>query len=458
MSPYMKIYLVGGAVRDKLLGLPVQDRDYVVVGSTPEEMTAKGFKPVGADFPVFLHPVTKEEYALARTERKSGHGYKGFTIYAAPDVTLEEDLRRRDLTINAMAEDEQGNLIDPFHGAEDLRNGVLRHVSEAFAEDPVRVLRVARFAARFAVRGFADGTEAVPGHPWPSRHSRILRILRISDGAARQGRRGSGSAERGFHVAPETNQLMQNMVASGEIDHLVAERVWAELERALGEDRPSHFFEVLRGCGALRRLFPEIEALYGVPQPEKHHPEVDTGVHVMMVLDQAARLSADGRVRFAALMHDLGKGTTLKEEWPQHIGHEERGVDLVKNLCQRFRVPNDYRDLAVITARFHAHCHRIAELRPATVVDTLESMDAFRRPERVDLFVSACEADFRGRTGLEDRPYPQAALFRNCFAAARLVDTAAVAAAGNPGPEIGARIREARIAAVRQVLSLANPS
>ena len=428
----MKIYLVGGAVRDKLLGLPVQDRDYVVVGSTPEEMTAKGFKPVGADFPVFLHPVTKEEYALARTERKSGHGYKGFTIYAAPDVTLEEDLRRRDLTINAMAEDEQGNLIDPFHGAEDLRNGLLRHVSDAFAEDPVRVLRVARFAARFAARGFADGTEArAAGHGWPG---------------------------CGFRVAPETNQLMQKMVASGEVDHLVAERVWTELERALGEDRPSHFFEVLRGCGALKRLFPEIEALYGVPQPEKHHPEVDTGVHVMMVLDQAAKLSNDGRVRFAALMHDLGKGTTPKEEWPQHIGHEERGVGLVKNLCQRFRVPNEYRDLAVITTRFHAHCHRIAELRPATAVDTLEAMDAFRRPERVDLFVAACEADFRGRTGLEDRPYPQAALFRNCFAAARAVDTAAVAAAGSPGPEIGVRIREARIAAVRQVLSLADPS
>jgi tRNA nucleotidyltransferase (CCA-adding enzyme) len=410
----MKTYLVGGAVRDKLLGLPVQDRDYVVVGSTPEEMTAKGFKPVGADFPVFLHPVTKEEYALARTERKSGHGYKGFTIYAAPDVTLEEDLRRRDLTINAMAEDESGHLADPFHGAEDLRNGLLRHVSDAFAEDPVRVLRVARFAARFAARG--------------------------------------------FHVAPETNRLMQKMVSSGEVDHLVAERVWTELERALGEDRPSHFLEVLRGCGALKRLFPEIEALYGVPQPEKHHPEVDTGVHVMMVLDQAAKLSADGRVRFAALMHDLGKGTTPPAEWPQHIGHEERGAELVKNLCQRFRVPNEYRDLAVITARFHAHCHKIAELRPATVVDTLEAMDAFRRPERVGLFVSACEADFRGRTGYEDRPYPPAALFCNCFAAARSVDTAAVAAAGSLGPEIGARIREARIAAVRQVLSLANPS
>jgi tRNA nucleotidyltransferase (CCA-adding enzyme) len=406
----MNIYLVGGAVRDKLLGLPVQDRDHVVVGGTPDEMVAQGFKPVGADFPVFLHPVTKEEYALARTERKSGHGYKGFKVYAAPDVTLEDDLKRRDLTINAMAEDEQGKLVDPFGGAEDLRNGVLRHVSPAFAEDPVRILRVARFAARYA--------------KW------------------------------GFHVAHGTNQLMRQMAESGEVDHLVAERVWTELDRALGEDKPSRFFEVLRGCGALARLFPEIDALFGVPQPEKHHPEVDTGVHIMLVLDAAAKLSPDTRVRFAALMHDLGKGNTPKEEWPQHIGHEERGVELVKNFCQRFRVPNEHRDLALIAARFHAHCHKIAELRPATVVDTLEAMDAFRRPERVDLFVIACEADFRGRHGSEDKPYPQAGLFRNVFAAARAVDTAAIAAGGGQGPDIGARIREARIAAVRQVLSL----
>jgi len=405
----MKIYLVGGAVRDRLLGLPVQDRDYVVVGSTPDEMVAKGFKPVGADFPVFLHPETKEEYALARTERKSGHGYKGFTVYSAPDVTLEDDLRRRDLTINAMAEDETGQLIDPFGGADDLRQGTLRHVSPAFAEDPVRILRVARFAARYG--------------KW------------------------------GFHVAHGTNKLMRQMVESGEVDHLVPERVWQEFERALGEDRPSRFFEVLRGCGALARLFPEIDALFGVPQPEKHHPEVDTGVHVMLVLDAAAKLSPDARVRFAALMHDLGKGVTPKDEWPQHVGHEERGVELVKNFCQRFRVPNEYRDLAFVTARYHAHCHRIAELRPATVVDTLEAMDAFRRPERVDMFVTACEADFRGRAGIGDQPYPQAGLFRRVHAAARAVDTAAIAAAGGAGPDIGARIREQRIAAVRQVLS-----
>jgi len=408
----MKIYLVGGAVRDKLLGLPVQDRDHVVVGATPEEMTALGFKPVGADFPVFLHPETKEEYALARTERKQGHGYKGFKVYSAPDVTLEDDLERRDLTINAMAEDEAGRLIDPFKGAEDLRQGVLRHVSPAFAEDPVRILRVARFAARFA--------------KW------------------------------GFHVAHGTNKLMRQMVDSGEVDHLVAERVWAELERALSEDRPSRFFGVLRGCGALARLFPEIDALFGVPQPEKHHPEVDAGVHVMLVLDAAAKLSPDTRVRFAALMHDLGKGTTPSAEWPQHIGHEERGAGLVKNFCQRFRVPNEYRDLALITARYHAHCHKVAELRPATIVDTLEAMDAFRRPERVDQFVTACEADFRGRAGTEDKPYPPAGLFRRVHAAARAVDTAAIAAQGGQGPDIGARIREQRIAAVRQVLSVSN--
>ena len=404
----MKIYLVGGAVRDKLLGLPVQDRDYVVVGATPEQMVAQGFKPVGADFPVFLHPETKAEYALARTERKSGHGYKGFTVYAAPDVTLEDDLKRRDLTINAMAEDEAGQLVDPYGGAVDLRNGVLRHVSEAFAEDPVRVLRVARFAARYA--------------KW------------------------------GFRVAHVTNTLMKEMVAAGEIDHLVAERVWAELERALAEDTPSRFFTVLRGCGALVRLFPEIDALFGVPQPEKHHPEIDTGAHAMLVVDAAAKLSPDPRVRFAALMHDVGKGATPSTEWPRHIGHEERGADMVRALCQRFRIPNEYRDLGVLAARFHGHCHRIDELRAATLVDTFEAMDAFRKPQRIEQFVLACEADYRGRTGHEMRPYPQGEKFRNAFAAARDIDTAALAA-GASGPQVGARIREARIGAVKRVLS-----
>jgi tRNA nucleotidyltransferase (CCA-adding enzyme) len=407
----MKIYLVGGAVRDKLLGLPpVQDRDYVVVGATPEQMVAQGFKPVGADFPVFLHPQTKEEYALARTERKSGHGYRGFTVYSAPDVTLEDDLRRRDLSINAMAEDEAGNLIDPYGGADDLRRGVLRHVSPAFAEDPVRILRVARFAARLAARN--------------------------------------------FHVAPATLELMRAMVASGEVDHLVAERVWEELRRALGEATPSRFIQVLRECGAHARLFPEIEALFGVPQPSMHHPEVDTGVHILLVLDAAARLTTDTRARFAALMHDLGKGTTPKAEWPQHIGHEDRGAQLVREFCERFRVPNEYRDLAVIAARFHGHCHKVMELRAATLVDTFEAMDLFRRPERAELFVLACEADFRGRTGLDERPYPQAGQFLRAFGAARGVDTAALAAGEKNGPEIGVKIRAARIGAVRQVLSL----
>ena len=404
----MKIYLVGGAVRDKLLGLPVKDRDYVVVGATPKQMTAQGFKPVGADFPVFLHPQTKEEYALARTERKSGRGYKGFTVYAAPDVTLEDDLTRRDLTINAMAEDETGKLVDPFHGADDLKRGILRHVSPAFGEDPVRILRVARFAARYA--------------------------------------------DRGFRVADETAALMRGMVENGEVDHLVAERVWQELEGALGAKVPSRFFEVLRECGALKRLFPELERLYGVPQPEKHHPEIDTGVHTMMVLDAAAKLTPDARVRFAALMHDLGKGTTPKSEWPQHIGHEERGAEMIRELARRFRVPNDYRDLAVLMARLHGNGHRAEELRPGTLLKTLEALDVFRRPERLEQFVLACEADFRGRTGHAERDYPQANIWRQAFKAARSVDTSVLAGSGS-GPEIAERLRQLRITAIRQVVS-----
>ncbi len=396
----MEIYLVGGAVRDKLLGLPVKDRDWVVVGATPEAMTALGYKIVGADFPVFLHPETKEEYALARTERKSGQGYKGFTVYAGPDVTLEQDLARRDLTINAMAEDASGRLIDLFDGAADLKRGILRHVAPAFAEDPLRVLRVARFAARF-----------------------------------------------GYPVAHETQLLMRTLVEAGEMESLVAERVWAELERALGEKQPVRFFEVLRECGALQRLLPELDALFGVPQPPEHHPEIDTGVHVLMVLAQATRLSADARVRFAALTHDLGKGTTPANEWPKHIGHETRGIALVRNLCNRLRVPNEYRDLAVLVTRYHTHCHRADQLRDDTLLETLEALDAFRRPERVEAFVLACEADARGRTGYEERPYPQADIFRRAFAAARAVDTAVIAA-GRSGPEIGAMIRTARIAAV----------
>jgi len=408
----MEIYLVGGAVRDSLLGLDIKDRDYVVVGATPEEMEALGYKPVGADFPVFLHPDTKEEYALARTERKSGRGYKGFTVFASPDVTLEQDLQRRDLTINAMAMDESGQLIDPFNGKRDLDNGKLRHVSEAFTEDPVRILRVARFAARFA--------------------------------------------KKGFHVAHETNRLMKKMVENGEVDYLVPERVWVELEGALAENKPSQFFKVLRGCGALARIFPEIDHLFGVPQPEQHHAEIDTGIHVMMVLDQAAHLSDDTRVRFAALVHDLGKGVTTEDSLPHHYGHEAKGAELVEALCQRIRVPNEYRDIAVVTARFHSDCHQIKERRASTVIKVFEKMDAFRKPGRVELFVLACEADSRGRQGMENVAYPQAGLFRDYFAVANNVDTAAIASAaqsdGMSGEAIGNRIHEARVSAVKQIM------
>jgi tRNA nucleotidyltransferase (CCA-adding enzyme) len=403
----MEIYLVGGAVRDRLLGLPVKDRDWVVVGATPEAMTALGYKIVGTDFPVFLHPETKEEYALARTERKSGKGYKGFTVYAGPDVTLEQDLARRDLTINAMAEDAAGRLIDLFDGANDLKRGILRHVAPAFAEDPLRVLRVARFAARF-----------------------------------------------GYPVAHETQILMRTLVEAGEMETLVAERVWSELERALAEKQPVRFFEVLRECGALQHLLPELDALFGVPQPPEHHPEIDTGVHTLMVLAQATRLSPDARVRFAALLHDLGKGTTPASEWPKHVGHEERGAVLVRDICSRLRVPNDYRDLAVLAARYHTHCHRAAELRDATLLETLEALDAFRRPERIEGFVRACEADFRGRTGYEERPYPQADIFRQAYLAARAVDTAAIAS-GRNGPEIAEAIRAARINAIHAMRAAA---
>ncbi|HLQ26772.1 MAG TPA: multifunctional CCA addition/repair protein [Acidiferrobacterales bacterium] len=399
----MKTYLVGGAVRDKLLGLKVKDRDYVVVGATPQDMEARGFKLVGADFPVFLHPETKCEYALARTERKVGPGYKGFAVHAAPDVTLEQDLARRDLTINAMAESAAGELIDPFGGAEDLRRGVLRHVSPAFVEDPLRVLRVARFAARF-----------------------------------------------GFTVAEDTLTLMRELVNKGELEALAPERIWSELERALGEREPQRFFGILRLCGANMRLFPEIETLFGVPQPEKHHPEIDTGVHTMMVLEQAARLSTDTRVRFAALLHDLGKGTTSKQDWPRHIGHEERGAGLIKSFCRRLRIPNEYRDLAVLVSRYHLHCHRAAELKPETILKTLEAIDAFRKPERLEQFLLACEADARGRAGYEQRAYPQAEIFRRAFAAARVVDSGGAGDAGLSGAAIGAEIRTRRIAAIEQ--------
>jgi tRNA nucleotidyltransferase (CCA-adding enzyme) len=397
----MKIYLVGGAVRDKLLGLPVTDRDWLVVGGTPAEMEALGYKPVGKDFPVFLHPETHEEYALARTERKTAPGYKGFAFNTSPEVTLEQDLARRDVTINAMAEDEHGLLIDPFHGCDDLKAKMLRHVSPAFAEDPLRVLRVARFAARF-----------------------------------------------NFSVADDTLKMMTGISESGEIDALVPERVWTEMEKALHTGFPVRFFEVLRDCHALGKILPELDRLYGVPQPPLHHPEIDTGVHTMMVLEQAVKLTPDATVRFAALVHDLGKGTTPRDALPAHHGHEERGVKLIQNLCDRLRIPNRYRDLAIIVSRYHFICHKIAELRDDTVVSKLEAMDAFRQPERFERFLLACEADARGRTGFENKDYPQADKFRQYFRAANNIDTGSISMQGMSGSEIAAAVHRLRIAAV----------
>jgi tRNA nucleotidyltransferase (CCA-adding enzyme) len=401
----MEIYTVGGAVRDELLGLPVQDRDYVVVGATPDAMLAAGFKPVGKDFPVFLHPRTHEEYALARTERKSGHGYKGFTVYAAPDVTLEDDLLRRDLTINAMAEDEDGTLIDPYGGQDDLARRTLRHVSAAFAEDPVRILRVARFAARF-----------------------------------------------GFAVAPETMSLMRQMVDAGEVDHLVAERVWQEVSKGLMEATPSRMFAVLRECGALARLLPEIDRLFGVPQPPQHHPEIDTGDHVMRVVDYAASQGWPLDTRFAALCHDLGKGATPEAEWPRHIAHEQRGVRLVDALCERIRASNDCRELAILACREHGIIHRAPELRPATALELLQRCDALRKPDRFDRLLDACLADARGRLGFEQVSYPQADLLRACRDAARAVDAGAVAAATQDKAGVPDAVKAARIAALHLLL------
>ncbi|MFZ0107762.1 MAG: multifunctional CCA addition/repair protein [Thiobacillus sp.] len=397
----MKIYTVGGAVRDALLGRPVVDRDYVVVGATPAEMVALGYRPVGQDFPVFLHPETHEEYALARTERKSGHGYKGFAVYAAPEVTLEEDLCRRDLTINAMAQDESGNLIDPYGGQADLQARLFRHVSPAFAEDPVRILRVARFAARFT----------------------------------------------DFSIAPDTLALMRRIVEEGEVDALVPERVWQEIARGLMEDMPSRLFRVLRECGALARLLPEIDRLFGVPQPPEHHPEIDTGEHVMQVIDWAASHGMSLPVRFAALTHDLGKGVTPPEAWPRHHGHEAKSADLVRALSERLRVPADCRDLAVAVAREHGLVHRALELRPATVVELLERVDALRRPERFEQFLQACECDFRGRPGYEDKPFPAPAYLRQALQAGQGIDAAAVARSAEAG-RIRTAIFQARVDAV----------
>jgi tRNA nucleotidyltransferase (CCA-adding enzyme) len=409
----MKIYSVGGAVRDALLGLPVRDRDWVVVGTTPEALAAEGYLPVGKDFPVFLHPQTREEYALARTERKTAQGYHGFAVHAAPDVTLEEDLARRDLTINAIAQDAAGVLTDPYGGQRDIQARVLRHVTNAFAEDPVRILRVARFAARFT----------------------------------------------DFSVAPETMQLMREMVAAGEVDALVPERVWQELARGLMERQPSRMFEVLRSCGALTKLLPEIDRLWGVPQRAEYHPEVDTGVHLMMVLDMAAQLDAPLPVRFACLGHDLGKGTTPLADLPRHIGHEERSARLLKGLCQRLRVPTDCREIADVVAREHGNIHRSAEFNAAALVRLLERCDAFRKPPRFADILLACECDARGRLGLSEQPYPQRQRLLAALAAAQSVPTHEVAAAaeaqGESGAKIGERVHAARVAAVAAVPTLA---
>ena len=402
----MEIFLVGGYVRDQLLGLETKDRDWVVVGANADALLKLNYRQVGKDFPVFLHPDTNEEYALARTERKTAAGYDGFSFHATADVTLEEDLTRRDLTINAIAEDAKGQLIDPFNGQADIKAKILRHVSPAFIEDPVRILRLARFAARFA--------------------------------------------DLGFTIADETQSLMSQMVENGEVDALVPERVWQETLRALTEKTPARYFEVLRDCGALAKLFPEINRLWGVPQPEKHHPEIDTGIHTMMVLTQAAKLSDDAKVRFAALVHDLGKGTTAKNKWPKHIDHESRGVPLVEALCDRYRIPNDYRELAIIVTKYHLHYHRAAELRDATFLKTLESLDAFRRPDRFELFLLACEADSRGRTGFENQHFDQPAIYRNAFHAAKKINAKELVAQGLKGKEIKEELAKQRIISIKQ--------
>ncbi len=401
----MKTYLVGGCVRDKLLGLPIKDRDWVVVGSTPELMLAEGFQAVGKDFPVFLHPRTHEEYALARTERKTAPGYKGFVVHAAQDVTLEQDLIRRDLTINAIAQDSSGNLIDPYNGQQDIRDKILRHISPAFSEDPVRVLRIARFAARF-----------------------------------------------GFTIADETKQLIQEMIANKELEHLVSERVWQELEKALATPHPSLFFMALRDVGALNVLFPEVDRLFGVPQAPKWHPEIDTGIHAMLVLDQAAKLTADITVRFAALCHDLGKGTTPADILPQHIGHELRSVHLTQALCKRLRVPKEIHTVALKVAEYHTHVHLLFEMRAETILEVIEALDAFRKPERFAQYLLAGEADFRGRPGYESLPMPAIEVFKQCFQAAREVVAKPFVEQGLKGPAINDAIRTQRIVAIEEIM------
>ena len=410
LNNVMQVYSVGGAVRDELLGLKVKDRDYVVVGTTPQAMLDAGYKPVGKDFPVFLHPKTHEEYALARTERKIGAGYKGFVVHAAPDVTLEQDLARRDFTINAMARLAEGMLegalIDPYNGCADIKAKLLRHVSDAFAEDPVRILRAARFSARFT----------------------------------------------DFEVAPETMILMQQMVQNGEVDALVPERVWQELSKGLMEQKPSRMFEVLRACGALQKILPELGKLWGVPQPPQYHPEIDTGVHVMMVIDYAAKQNFTLPVRFAALMHDLGKGTTPADILPRHIGHEMRSVHLLKDVCKRLRVPNDCKELAVIVAKFHGKLHQVSNMRADTLVEFLTELDAWRQPERFNDFLKACECDSRGRTGLEHCELPETALIQHALQAALTVDAGAIAKQHSEPEKIKQAVFEARLQALKMAI------
>jgi tRNA nucleotidyltransferase (CCA-adding enzyme) len=402
----MEIYLVGGAVRDKLLNYPSKDRDYVVVGSSVDEMLQQGFEQVGKDFPVFLHPDTKAEYALARTERKIGGGYKGFEVHASPEVTLEEDLQRRDLTINAMAQ-RADELIDPYGGKVDLEARILRHVSPHFTEDPLRILRVARFAARYA--------------------------------------------HLGFSVAPETMKLMQEMVSSGELALLTAERVWQEISRSLGEQSPDIFFEVLRQCDALAVILPELDVLFGVPQPAKHHPEIDTGIHTMMVLRQAAKLSDSAVVRFAALVHDLGKGLTKADNWPSHHGHEEMGLTALKKMATRLRIPNEFVDLAEKVMKYHTHCHRAFELKAETLLKVLEALGAFRQPQKLTSFLLACEADARGRKGFENKDYPQADWIKQAYFAANEVDPKEFVKQGLVGKKIGDAIHKRRLEVIQQL-------
>lgn len=409
----MQIYKVGGAVRDRLLGRPVTDIDWVVVGATVEQMQAQGYRPVGADFPVFLHPHSGEEYALARTERKSGRGYGGFTFHASPEVTLEEDLVRRDLTINAMAEDEQGRITDPHKGQQDLQDRILRHVSPAFAEDPLRVLRVARFAARYAGLG--------------------------------------------FQVAPETLALMRELSESGELQALTAERSWKEIARALMEEQPQVFIQVLRDCGALKQLMPELDVLFGVPQPAAHHPEIDTGVHTLSVLEQAARHNQPLTVRWACLLHDLGKGLTPEEEWPRHIAHEHRGLKAIKAVNQRFKVPRDCQELALLVGEYHTHGHRALELKASTLLELLQRFDVYRRPQRFEEFIAACEMDARGRLGLEERDYPQAAYLRGAADAARAVAVQPLVEKGFTGQGLGEAIKRERLSALKAYKESAKP-